>query len=67
MTLWMKITRDKYELPVAVADTCVQLGRILGVSTESIYSTMSSAAYRQRKGKNVRCQYVKVEVDDDDI
>lgn len=31
MTLWLAVTADKYELPIAVADTGAELGRMLGI------------------------------------
>ena len=34
MTLYMKVTRDEYELPVAVAETKAELARMLGVEVE---------------------------------
>lgn len=41
--VYMKITKDKYELPVAVANSAVELARMLGIQTEVIYSSMSHA------------------------
>ena len=38
MVCWMRVTRDKYELPIAIADTAKQLAEICGVTTNSIYS-----------------------------
>ena len=34
--VYMKVTRDEYELPVAVADTVVELAKICGVKVNSI-------------------------------
>jgi len=46
MTLWLKVTNDKYELPLAVADTKRELAEMLGLKKISI-----------RKGKSC---YIKV-------
>lgn len=58
MTLYMKVTRDKYELPIAVADTKAELARIVGVSLSSISHSL--------RGPGIRKAYVEVEVDDED-
>lgn len=61
MTLWMKVTMDKYELPLAVADSSRELARCLGVSASTVASVVSNA-----KRRGGRCCYVKVEIDDDE-
>jgi hypothetical protein len=58
--IYMKVTLDKYELPVAVAGSVPELAKILGVKTESIRSSLSIA----KTGKFKRCRYVVVEVDE---
>ena len=59
MTLYMKVTRDKYELPVAVAETKEELAWMLGIKRDHVRSAFSHA----KKFKNPT--YVVVEVDDD--
>ena len=61
MTVWMVVTKDKYELPVAIADTSKELAKICGVSHVTI--KMGAARYRTGKVKNSR--YRKVVIDDD--
>lgn len=56
MMLFMKVTRDRYELPLAVAQTQAELARIVGVDE----STVSKGLRNERSG------YKKVEVEDDD-
>ena len=41
MTLYIKVTSDEYELPLAVGDTVRELAKMLGVKSDSIYSQMS--------------------------
>lgn len=60
MTLWMKVTNDKYELPLVVADSVQELADILGVSRNSIYSSMSHV----KAGDSKNTPYRKVEVDE---
>lgn len=35
-TLWMEVTNDKLELPVAVADSAEELAELIGISKSSI-------------------------------
>ena len=58
MTIFMKVTRDEYELPIAVADSKSELARMLGVRPSSI-----SHGLNQRWKKS---SYVVVEVDDEE-
>lgn len=57
--MYMKVTRDEYELPVAVAETKAELARMLGIKREHVRSAFSHA----KKFKNPT--YVVVEVEDD--
>lgn len=41
MTLYMKCTTDKYELPIAVADSGAELARMLGITVGSVWSCIS--------------------------
>ena len=36
MTVYMAVTADKFELPVAVADTAEELAQMLGVKAQSV-------------------------------
>ncbi len=42
MTLWMKVTRDKFELPLAVADTKEELAKMLGLKRINFHGGRSS-------------------------
>ena len=53
--LYLATTLDEYELPIAVADTSVELARKMGVTKYSIMSVISHA--RQHK---YCCMYHKV-------
>ncbi len=52
--IWLKVTSDKYELPLAVADTASELARLCGVTVNTIYAQMS----RVRSGNLPSCPYV---------
>ena len=57
--LWLKVTRDEYELPLAVADTSEELSRMLGLKRKSIMKQINKA-----KNKNRKCQYIVVEIEE---
>jgi len=59
--LWLKVTNDVYELPLAVARTTEELGEMCGISGASIRQMVSHA-----KNETRFCPYVKVEIDDND-
>ena len=50
---------DKYELPLAVADSVNELARMRNAKTNTIYNMIRSAA--KRKGKS---KYIKVVIED---
>lgn len=54
--LWLQVTPDKYELPVAVSDTAEGLGRIVGVSRH----TVIKGVWLFEKGLIKRSIYVRV-------
>lgn len=58
--LWIAVSRDKYELPLAVADTIEELAKMCGVKVHSIRSYISHA-----KKNGTRCKYIMVEVEDE--
>ena len=60
MFVWLKVTPDRYELPVAVADSGKELARICGVSSNNVYNTMTKARKLGHK-----CQYIRVNVGED--
>ena len=57
--VYMHVTKDELELPLAVADTVGELARMVGVKENSIFCIMRRAREAGR-----RCAYVKVEIDD---
>lgn len=61
MIIWMKVTDDEYELPVAVAPTRSELARKLGIKTNSI----ATAIHRAKKTGH-RQIFVEVIVDDEE-
>lgn len=62
MKIWMLVTRDKYEFPVAMAESAGKLAQILGVDRNSILAQVN----RVKRGKRKRSRYVCVEIDEDE-
>ena len=58
MTLYIRTTADKYELPIAVADSPNELAQMLGIKKESVY--------RRYWSKCPSPHWYKVEVEEDD-
>lgn len=57
--IYMLVTKDKYELPLAVADTRKELGEMIGVSSITIANSITRARKNGHKSK-----YVRVEIPD---
>lgn len=60
--IYMEITRDKYELPVAVADSAKELANLRGVKFRSIHSCISL----HEAGKLKTSKYIRIKVERDD-
>lgn len=52
MTVYMEITKDKYELPLAIADSPKELGDIIGVKpgliSDSIYQAKTQKIKKEK-------------------
>ena len=60
-SIWLLVTPDKYELPVIVADSAVELAKRAGVTPNTIYCQMAKC---KRKGKPCRYKNVRVPLDE---
>lgn len=54
--VYMLITQDEYELPLAIADSPRELGKIIGVKSR----TISTALVKSKKNKKKKGKYIKV-------
>lgn len=54
--IWMAVTPDEYELPLAIADTAKELAELVGISTE----TVKSNTCRHNSGNMSGRKFVKV-------
>ena len=70
MPLYLAGTPDRYELPVAVADSVGELARLLGVDPAYLHNARSRQFRRERLGivragvRPARYRYVDVVVDE---
>lgn len=72
MKIWMYVTDDKFELPLAIADTRRELSEIIGIKEHTIEITRDRFLRNVREkgeidenGNYKRCRFYKVEVEDD--
>lgn len=61
MTIWLKVSLDKYSYPEIVADSLEELSERSGASINTIRSSMS----HYKAGRLKKERYVKVEVEDE--
>ena len=57
--LYIKVTRDKYELPIAVAESAGELAKYCGVTKNSILKSITRG-----KDPNVWTSYRKILIDE---
>ena len=62
MKVYMEVTQDKYELPVAVADSVKELAKLVGVKKDTIWTMINHA-----KNRGGKCKYIKVELEEGEI
>lgn len=57
--LYLYVTDDRYELPIFVEDSAAELAKKLGISTNTVYSSIS----HEKNGNVHRSRFKSVEVD----
>lgn len=60
MKIWMKVTNDKYQLPLMIADSAAELARMCDTTPNCVVSTNS----HYQKGRITYPSYVCVTIDD---
>lgn len=70
MTLWLAVTPDKYELPIAVADTQQKLADMLGVTSSTIahkaYAYVHGLIKKEyRTGRKAEYWVINTEIEED--
>lgn len=61
MTVYVMVSKDRYELPLIVADTQVELARRAGVRANSIATLLN----KHKRGLVKKTRYLCVEIDDE--
>lgn len=56
----MAVTPDKYELPIAVADSAEELAQMLGVTPRAIYHTISRHKARARSKRPMKWTKLRI-------
>ena len=62
MTIWMKVTLDKYEFPLEIADNPIALAKKCGTTRGAVISGVS----KYKLGK-ARSSFRKVVIDEEEI
>lgn len=66
MTVYMLITADKYELPLAVRDSVGEIADLLCRLKYDVYATISKKQVSQEKYNGFRYKIIKVDIDEED-
>lgn len=51
--LWLAVTADKYELPLAVCDTAKELGDIYGIKKNSVINAVRKNSSGRECGRKI--------------
>lgn len=66
MTVYMLVTADKYELPLAVRDNVGEIADLIGRLKYDVYSTISKKQVSQDTYNGFHYKIIKVEIDEED-
>lgn len=66
MRVYMLVTADKYELPLAVRDTVGEIADLLGRLKYDVYASISKKQVSQEKYNGFRYKIIKVDIDEED-
>ena len=61
--IWMEVTRDKYELPIVIADDAKELARITGADVRVIYSSAS----HYKRGDISKTRFHRIEIPEEEL
>lgn len=66
MTLYMLVTADKYELPLAVRDNVGEIATLIGRLKYDVYHTISKKNVSQDTYNGFHYKIIKVVIDDEE-
>ena len=58
--VYMEVTRDRYSLPIAVADTPTELAKMRGVKVQQVYQALKN------ESKLKKPRFVRVDVEEEE-
>lgn len=61
MKLYMAVTPDEYELPIAVCKDIHELAKVFGIKPQSV----SEAISKNRPGKKTGAKFIRIEIEED--
>ena len=59
--IWMEVTNDEYDLPLAFANCATQLADMVGVKRNAVFEAVS----KWKAGKTKTCRYRRVVLEED--
>ena len=65
-TVILAVTADEYELPVAVADTQVELSRLIGMSESRVSHVIHAGHVLRMKYNGKRIKIVRAQINEED-
>lgn len=60
--LWLHVTTDRYELPLAVCDSAAELARTCHDKLNNVHTAVY---HHKKRGGDAKSKYITVEVEDD--
>ena len=57
--VYMEVTKDKFELPIVVADSAYELARLCGVTPSAVIHSVSTNSKRQIKNSKYKRVWVR--------
>lgn len=66
MRVYLIITADKYELPLAVRDNVGEIADLLGKLKYDVYASISRKQVSQKKYNGFHYKIIQVEIDEED-
>ena len=63
--IWMAVTADEYELPLAVARTRSELAKRLGIHANHLYRLRKSGSSSRKKFNESKYRIIVIKEDDD--
>lgn len=66
MRVYMLVTADKYELPLAVRDTVGEIADLLGRLKYDVYASISKKQVSKERYNGFHYKIIKVDIDEED-